>query len=143
MTPGQLIERLQVAAIHISNLREKLKFDALAFTGSSGSCVAFTMSVALNIPVIYVRKEGEQSHGAVVESNSGAQRIGKYLIVDDFIASGSTVRKIYTGIELDSKNRSLKAPTCVGIYLYDSCGSDKTKILNSDTRVRVYHQASM
>jgi orotate phosphoribosyltransferase-like protein len=139
MSPDNLAGRLQYAAAHIGNLRKKLEFDALAFTGSSGACIAFTMSVALNIPIIYVRKEDEKAHGQAIECNS-TRRIHKYLIVDDFIASGVTVKRIHAGIELDAKEKSLKAPTCVGIYLYDSTGTDKFKIFNERTRVPIYHQ---
>jgi len=71
-------------------LRKTLKFDAIAFSGSSGAVIAFPLAVSHEIPVIYVRKANEQSHGFAVECN-GEDQIKKYLIVDDFIASGATI----------------------------------------------------
>ena len=70
-------------------LKKKLKFDAIVFRGNSGAAIAFPVSVATGIPVVLVRKEG--SHGSKVE---GSCSVSKYLILDDFISSGETMKKI-------------------------------------------------
>ncbi len=66
-----------------------LKFDAIACRGVSGLLIAPIVAMRLNKTLIVVRK-GEKTHSCyVVEGDHAAKR---YLILDDFIASGATVR---------------------------------------------------
>lgn len=117
LSPAQLSQKIQTAHEFLSNYRKKHRFDALAFSGSSGSAIAFVLSVSMGIPVIYVRKEDEVSHGQEIECNS-SKEIKKYIIVDDFVCSGSTVRHIYDSIEAYSGQNFGSTPKCLGIYLY-------------------------
>ena len=120
----------------ISKLRQELAFDAIAFTGSSGAACAFIMCVSLQIPIIYVRKEGEKSHGIQVECNSG-KPIHSYLIVDDFTSSGNTVSNIYQAIEALAIRYGEKPPKCVGLYLYDVDVPSKYQQLDKEGEVVV------
>jgi hypoxanthine-guanine phosphoribosyltransferase len=86
--------------------------------------------------VIYVRKEGEKAHGRPVECNTTAP-IRTYLIVDDFIASGNTLRSIRSAINLQAKKNTETPPKCVGILLYDSQAT-RTFAFDKRTRVKVY-----
>lgn len=125
------------ATEQIGKLHKELKFDALAFTGSSGAACAFIMSVALQIPIIYVRKEGETSHGMQVECNTG-KPIHSYLIVDDFIGTGTTVKNIYNALEYQAIKCGEKPPKCVGIYLYETTSEyNKFQQLDKDGDVIV------
>lgn len=45
------------------------------------------------VPVVLVRKPGETPHGHEVEGPSSTN-IGRVLIVDDFVASGNTIRRM-------------------------------------------------
>jgi len=59
-----------------------------------------------------VRKEREQSHAMrLVEGDIAAKR---YLIVDDFLATGETIRAIVRAVH-DFTNDEVK---CIGVMLY-------------------------
>jgi len=114
-------EQIESAIKDIQTLRDKHKFDALAFCGSSGGSIAFPACLALGIPLIMVRKEGEKSHGEYVECHEHA-RIKSFLIVDDFIDSGETIRFIlekaiqYSECDIEQQLHW----SCVGAYQWDS-----------------------
>lgn len=95
-------------------LRKELKFDTIAFTGVSGAAVAFNVALQLKMPMLCVRKSNEHSHATstigYVEGNIHAK---KYLIIDDTIATGSTIENIVN--EINSQSPRAK---CVGIMLY-------------------------
>jgi len=79
-------------------LREDVKlntFDAIAFRGVSGALVAPAVAVAVGKPLIVVRKS-EASHGRPVE---GAITAKRYVIVDDFVGAGGTVRAITDALD--------------------------------------------
>ena len=101
----------------LKKLKKSLNFDAIAITGSSGAALAFHASILLDVPVIYVRKAGERSHGQQIESNAHCE-VKRYIIVDDFIDSGSTISRIISRINKRCKEQQETAPECVGIFLY-------------------------
>jgi adenine/guanine phosphoribosyltransferase-like PRPP-binding protein len=72
---------------------------ALAGCGNSGVPICAAVSYATGLPYITVRKASEREHeghgGTTVTGYSGS---GKYLIIDDVVDSGSTVRRIITKI---------------------------------------------
>jgi adenine/guanine phosphoribosyltransferase-like PRPP-binding protein len=82
-----LKETLRIAA---KTLR-KYEFDAIAFTGMSGALLAPTLALRLEKNLLMVRKPGDSHSGMRVEGDKAALR---YVIVDDFMASGRTVRTI-------------------------------------------------
>lgn len=96
------------ATAEIKRLREELQFDAIAFRGSSGCALAYPVGAALEIPLIYVRKPEECSHGRPQEGFDGAVRT--YIIIDDFISTGKTVRTIM---------ETLQPAQCLGIVTYE------------------------
>jgi orotate phosphoribosyltransferase len=122
-SPSSWTTKLQACAKKINTLKKKHKIDALAYTGSSGAAAAYVLGVALDLPVVYVRKKGESSHGNKVESNA-SKAIDNYLIIDDFICSGATVGSVVSGIEKYAKNNGKKAPKCIGVFLYQSDGTE-------------------
>ena len=77
---------------NVVRLKEHYGFDAIAFTGASGSAMAYPISVLTDIPLIYVRKDGENCHGDKIEGTP--INVKKYAIIDDFISSGATMRRI-------------------------------------------------
>lgn len=101
----------------LTEFRKHTPFDAIAFTGVSGAALAFPLSFALGIPLLCVRKQGESSHSPYkVEGDYSAER---YVIVDDFISSGSTVNRIQDDIESEISG----VPELVGLYLYKDAGN--------------------
>jgi len=97
----------------LKKLKGTLKFDAIAFTGNSGAGFGFPLSYLLKIPVINVRKKTRAHYNGAIEGTVSSKR---YLIVDDFIASGKTINRITTAIKKELGNRTKP----VGIFLYDS-----------------------
>ena len=61
-----------------------------------------------------VRKPGDSSHSdARIEGVVG----NKYIILDDFVSSGATVREIVVTVKMDSCGRYDEAE-CVGVYMW-------------------------
>jgi adenine/guanine phosphoribosyltransferase-like PRPP-binding protein len=137
--PSTFAARMDNASKDIKKLHKKLKFDSLAFTGSSGAALAFIISARLHIPIIYVRKVREKSNGNKIESNAHAE-IKSYLIVDDFISSGATVRRIHREITDHAKEKSQRVPECQGVYIYDARMDDANEIEIRNKKYRVYTQ---
>jgi orotate phosphoribosyltransferase-like protein len=104
------------------SLRET-EFDTIAFTGSSGSALAYILSHEINIPLMCVRKKHDGSHfqnggNGRLEGNMESKR---YMIVDDFICSGETIHDIMSTIKVYIKNAE-----CVSILLYDYSRSHRS-----------------
>lgn len=88
-------------------IKKKYEFDAIAFTGNSGAGICYPLSYMYKWDIICVRKDESNSHGTKIE---GAYKdINKYIIVDDFICSGSTIKRI---------KEKLNPLECIGIYTY-------------------------
>ena len=100
--------------------RNPVLFDAIAFRGTSGAAMAYPLSIKLNVPLICVRKSTEKSHGGNIEGSSGID-VTKYIIVDDFIDSGSTIRAIIDAIKEKAGRQEIQ---CTGIVLYTSSLDD-------------------
>lgn len=120
LPPVTLAHSIKKGAADIVRLRKKVPFDAVAFSGSSGAAIAFYLAVQYQIPLIYVRKKNEQSHGQDVECNLINSTIDTYLIVDDFIDTGKTVDFIINRIARAAKKRGVEPLTPVGIFCYDA-----------------------
>lgn len=77
---------------------DKHPFDAIAFTGTSGSALAYILGHTLNVPLICIRKPSESSHYWSNDTPEGKLEgflLSKsFIIVDDFISSGKTVDSI-------------------------------------------------
>lgn len=94
-------------------LDTKDKFYAIAGCGNSGVPLAATLSHSLGIPMITVRKPGEQTV-AYSEKVTGAVEAGKYLLIDDQIGSGGTVNRVMDAILEASGGRT--KPTAILLY---------------------------
>lgn len=101
----------------IFDLKQKLKninFDAIAFCGNSGALVAPILAYELNKYILLVRKQAESCHSLYdVEGLYPGKKKYKYIILDDQIESGWTVKTIYKQINKYSSNL-----ICAGIVLY-------------------------
>lgn len=107
----------KAVAVSVKFLKTK-NFDAIAFRGLSGALFAPILAMRLNKTLLAVRK-GEDSHSSqMVEGDFGAKR---YIIVDDFIAGGSTVYNIMKEIHSEVKHAE-----CVGFFGYNRAWEDVT-----------------
>lgn len=107
-----------------------LVFDAIACRGVSGMLIAPIVAMRLNKTLIVVRK-GEPTHSTyAVEGDHGAQR---YIILDDFIDSGDTIREI--GASVHNANPSAK---CVGFIAYKRLSNKDTYATFEDQMDRAW-----
>lgn len=86
-------------------------FDAIAFTGLSGSLIVPTVAMLMNKTLLAVRKDNDKCHsGRLVEGDYNARR---YIIVDDMISSGDTLRSI-----VDKISSAVPNAHCLGSLEY-------------------------
>ena len=70
----------------------KGQYDSIAFTGMSGAMIAVPIAQSLRKPLIMVRKTTKDCHSRhMVEGNISCKN---YIIIDDLIASGDTVKGV-------------------------------------------------
>lgn len=93
-------------------LLRHVKFDTIVFRGFSGAVVGPAVALRLRKPWALIRKEGADTHSC--KCIEGIVQ-GDYVIIDDFVATGTTIRKIVTAC---GNNR------CVGAYFYDYLWAD-------------------
>lgn len=104
-----------VSAVIKDWLHEHPEVSHIAVTGVSGQSVGWPLSYKLNIPLLVVRKSGERSHG--VRSLIGHGQLTNYVILDDMIESGATIRAIWKSVkEGAATKRTL--PECKAIFLF-------------------------
>lgn len=87
-------------------------FDAIAFTGLSGSVVAGAVAMTMDKYLYCVRKSDENRHSTYqVEGPLTGLR---YVIIDDFICTGSTIERITELVHAHTEGKA----ECVGAYLW-------------------------
>ncbi len=99
-------------------------FDSIAFTGLSGTLIAPLLAIQTNKKLLAVRKENSHST-LIVEGDWHAKR---YIIVDDLISKGDTIKRINAKIieghcQLKDEGYgsdciSSNPPVWVGLLLY-------------------------
>lgn len=82
--------------VSVEFLRDK-DFDAIAFMGNSGALLAAPIALALNKPLILVRKPDTKSHSDHI--CEGFRAAKNYVIIDDFIMTGKTTDYIREHVE--------------------------------------------
>jgi adenine/guanine phosphoribosyltransferase-like PRPP-binding protein len=106
------------------------EFEAIAMRGFSGSLLGPTLAYLLQKHMIIVRKEPGHS----VKDSVQGRRVGTYLIVDDFISSGDTIKSIVENI----RKHAGTAMTPVGIYLWRGSGSSYSTRISKDLTLQVW-----
>lgn len=120
--PETFPKTIQACLKEAKRIKKEQGFDTIAFSGMSGAAVAFILAHELDVPLLCIRKKGESSHycndynDRHVEGHLTAE---KYLLVDDFISSGKTVRFI-----LDSIKREAPKAVCIGMLMYSGYGGN-------------------
>lgn len=92
-------------------IKKNGRFDAIAFTGTSGAALAYIVANKLNVGLICVRKGDNSHYRGKVE---GMRNANQYIIIDDFIDSGKTIKTIIGSVKKFSPGAK-----CLGIFLYD------------------------
>jgi adenine/guanine phosphoribosyltransferase-like PRPP-binding protein len=102
---------VRAAVMDIGPYRQR--FDFIAVTGMSGVLIGAPVAIALDIPLVVVRKKGDTSHSWRPLIN-GTDADGKYLFLDDFISVGNTFRRLVNVLSAHDSN-----PEYAGCYLYE------------------------
>lgn len=116
--------------------RSKINFEFIAFRGYSGSMIAPAVAHKLNKQMCLIRKGSEKRHSArLIEGFVG----GRYIIVDDLISTGNTIRQIIKSLNSRSgKEWNCSESTCVGVFLYDTDYYKSEGFLYKDKSIPVY-----
>ena len=120
-TKERVEERAAFAAKAIEELRSQTGSTSVVVHGNSGVSCGFAalMASAEDFNLVLLRKDNDNSHGAPIEGPDG-HRLDRYLILDDFVASGATMNRIRDKIDTLHAQCSWSSPRpkCVGIVLY-------------------------
>lgn len=110
----------EAAPIVIARYKNSKTVPTFIYQGSSGIAVvtALTQAIvrldsALHFATAMVRKENENSHGRAVESynlvSTSKQKLA-LIFVDDFIATGTTLLRVYNTINLPVNTKPFWSP---------------------------------
>lgn len=122
MDPAQLRAAAERVAFVLPDVLRHAGTSFIAVTGSSGVSFAFAVRMLIDVDIVIVRKPGENSHGASDGVNCTGRNsceLRKYVILDDLVASGSTIARV---------NRQLSPAECAGVFLY-SRAHDPSRVL--------------
>lgn len=117
--------KAQEIARILPEMMQRLDAQAVAVMGKSGLSLAFAVSMLIDFPLMVVRKRGEYSHGNPVEGTEEID-IKRYLVLDDFVSSGDTVRNLCEIVEERACSTVGAHPRCVGVlqYMRQNCTDD-------------------
>lgn len=106
-------ERNRIIITAVTKLRKiKDDFDSIVCCGTSGLLVAPSVAEILNKNIVVVRKENDVCYSPF--SYEGATPTF-YVIIDDLICSGNTIKHIIETISDD-----IRRSKCIGVYTYIS-----------------------
>jgi hypothetical protein len=111
---GRIVRRIT------KEIREsKLEYEAIAFKGLSGALVVPAVATRLKKPIIAVRSDMKCHSEHQIEGLYLPTTSGRYIIVDDFIFDGNTIREIHRQITYHQyKDSHTAVPKCVGVFCY-------------------------
>ncbi len=130
-------KRAEYAARAINKMMAETGATSVVVHGNSGvSCgfAALMLSPHADFNIVLLRKDNDNSHGSPIEGPEG-HRLGRYLILDDFVATGATMNRIRDKIATLAQQYGLPedTPECVGIVLYGYHSSDSFKFADGHT----------
>lgn len=113
---------------------KKYDYDAIAVRGVSGLLLGPTLAMKCRKSLIVVRKPDEDCHSSnVCEGDRGTKR---YVIVDDFVDTGSTVTAIMRAVKEWQVKKHGIAGECIGV-LEATCGISSDMKLADCERVHL------
>lgn len=119
--PRELRRVINLVVAEIGKLDRRPQF--LAVRGTSGTAIGGAVSLVSDLPLVVVRKEDDNSHAKHYGTVQGMRGTGGlYIIVDDLVDSGTTVREIVAAIKRDHEHNSDSyTPTeCIAVILYSA-----------------------
>ena len=126
-------------ATALRRLKPVLGFEQIVCTGISGQSIAWPVGYVTGIPVDVVRRKGERGHHGYTVENFARDK--PYIILDDFVSSGSTIKYMVRTL---NKEKDAETSLCVGVFCYDPTWTrqvtiDKTKLFvyDKDSRKKV------
>ena len=93
-----------------------IEFDGIAFTGMSGALVAPLVADKMKKKLLMVRKDGDGSHSSYAVE--GHRDVKRYIVLDDLICTGASVRNVVKGILKMRHNYELTGLECVGVFCW-------------------------
>ena len=134
---AEVRERAEYAASAISDMVAETGATSVVVHGNSGVSCGFAalMLSAVDFNIVLLRKDNDNSHGSPIEGPQG-HRLGPYIILDDFVATGATMNRIRSKIATLHQQygyRNAQSPECVGIVLYGYTVSDRFKFDDGHT----------
>lgn len=135
---GEVRMRAKHAADAINKMMDETGATSVVVHGNSGvSCgfAALMLSPHADFNIVLLRKDNDNSHGAPIEGPEG-HRLGRYLILDDFVATGATMNRIrdkIAALHRQQDGRPEYTPECAGIVLYGHHESDSFKFYDGHT----------
>ena len=131
--------RARWAAAAIGKMMAETGATSVVVHGNSGVSCGFAalMLSDLDFNIVLLRKDNDNSHGAPIEGPDD-HRLGRYLILDDFVSSGKTMNRIRDKIGSLSVQRwyyepGEEMPECVGVVLYGHCNRTNFKFADGYT----------
>lgn len=95
----------------------EVDFDTIVVRGMSGALFGPQLAMAMGKNLAVSRKRGkETSHSVYGLEYIGA--ISRYVVVDDFVASGSTVEAAIESVTSDTREHRFAPRVFVGVYEY-------------------------
>ena len=120
----EVLRRALWATDAIAKMMAETCATSVVVHGNSGVSCGFAalMLSDFDFNIVLLRKDNDNSHGAPIEGPDG-HHLGRYLILDDFVSSGTTLNRIRGKIGSLSHQRGHYAPgeetpECVGVVLY-------------------------
>lgn len=110
--PAELRKVTNLIVAEVSKMDPKPVF--VAVRGTSGTVIGGTVSLVSDIPLVVVRKNDDSSHAMGYGSVQGiSDADGPYVIVDDLVDTGDTVRQIIRAVS----TRTTRSE-CIAVILY-------------------------
>ena len=133
---AEVRKRAEHAARAINKMMDETGATSVVVHGNSGvSCgfAALTLAHA-DFNIVLLRKDNDNSHGSPIEGPEG-HHLGRYLILDDFVATGKTMNRIRDKIATLAQQYGLPedTPECVGIVLYGYHSSNSFRFSDGHT----------
>lgn len=92
-----------------------VEYDVLVGTGVSGTLGVGVLGALLNKPIAVVRKNTNSSHSKLLVEG---HMLPRFVVLDDFMASGDTVRRVREEYARAALAFLPEKPLCVGTYMY-------------------------
>ena len=97
--------------LDLYSLNSEFRQLPIVVTGISGMAIGFPLAFKLQLEICVVRKNGDSTNA--LRALEGYIPQGDFVILDDFIGCGTTVRTIISAIKKESP-----LANCVGVILY-------------------------